>query len=326
MNDDRATGRPPSGQGTPVPALALHGLRFSYPGGPEVLRGVDLTVPAGGRLAVLGANGCGKTTLLRCLSGALRPDSGVLLVHGRRLEHTRSGLRRHREALQLVLQDPDDQVFSASVVQDVAFGPVNLGLGPEAVRERVAEALGLLAVEHLRDRPTHLLSHGERKRVALAGAVAMRPGILVLDEPTAGLDPVAVEEAEATLGRLHGAGAALVVSTHDVDLAARWADDLAVVVDGLVHQGPPAALLSDATLLERARLRAPWVLRLAERLRDLGVLPPDRRPLSPDGLLSAMDALAGATGGTTIRGTRPDGTGGIRGTQPDGTGLRRDAQ
>lgn len=254
-------------------SVRLADVRFGYPAGPPVLTGATLDVPAGRRLAVLGANGSGKSTLLRCLTGALRPTGGQVLVDGEPVGYSRAGLRRHRQTVQLVTQDPDDQLFSASVAADVSFGPLNLGLGDDEVRERVAEALELLAVAPLRDRPTHQLSFGERKRVAIAGAFAMRPCVLALDEPTAGLDPAAVAETLAALDRLAAARTSLVLATHDVDLALAWADEIAVVVDGVVRQGDPAALLGDAALVARARLQTPWVLRVLDRLAERGVVP-----------------------------------------------------
>jgi cobalt/nickel transport system ATP-binding protein len=268
--------------------LTAESLVVGYERGRPVLDGASLTVPAGLRLAVLGANGSGKTTLLRCLSGALVPSSGAVTVDGVPLEHSRRGLRAHRQEVQLVLQDPDDQLFSASVAQDVSFGPLNLGLDEAAVRERVDEALHLLAVDSLAARPTHQLSYGERKRVAIAGAVAMRPCVLLLDEPTAGLDPSAVTEALAALDRLQEHDSTVVMSTHDVNLALRWADEVAVVVDRAVVQGRPEDVLDDDALLARARLGKPWALTLGARLRDLGLLPDGALPRDVDGLLAAL--------------------------------------
>jgi cobalt/nickel transport system ATP-binding protein len=265
------------------------GLGYAYPGGPPVLVGADLTVPAGGRLALLGANGSGKSTLLRCLSGALRPDTGQVTVDELAVDYSRKGLRRHRQTVQLVTQDPDDQLFSASVAADVSFGPMNLELPEDQVRSRVAEALDLLAVAHLRDRPTHQLSFGERKRVAIAGAVAMRPCVLALDEPTAGLDPAAVVETMTALDRLQAAHTSLVLATHDVDLALAWADQVAIVVDGTVCQGDPGVLLADPTLVARARLQIPWVLSVLHRLTAAGVLPPGTRALDEAALLALLD-------------------------------------
>ena len=268
--------------------LAASGLVVGYERGRRVLDGATVTIPAGRRLALLGANGSGKTTLLRCLSGALQPSSGRVTVDGVPLEHSRRGLRSHRQEVQLVLQDPDDQLFSASVAQDVSFGPLNLGLPEPAVRERVAEALDLLAVGHLAGRPTHQLSFGERKRVAIAGAVAMRPCVLLLDEPTAGLDPSAVAEALAALTRLQEHDSTIVMSTHDVDLALRWADEVAVVVDRAVVQGRPEHILGDDDLLARARLDQPWALTLGARLRELGLLPEGSLPRDAAALVAAL--------------------------------------
>lgn len=231
-----------------------------------VLQGASLRICEHRRLALLGANGSGKTTLLRCLSGAHRPSAGTVAYSGAPLDHSRAALREHRRRVQLVLQDPDDQLFSADVAQDISFGPMNMGLPVSEVRARVDEAMELLSITHLAERPTHQLSYGERKRVASAGAVAMRPAVLLLDEPTAGLDPAGVEEIMAALERLRAAGTTVVISTHDIDLAAAWADEVAVVVDGSVRQGATAELLADADLLTRARLHRPWPLELALRL------------------------------------------------------------
>ncbi|MCZ2860476.1 energy-coupling factor ABC transporter ATP-binding protein [Blastococcus sp. VKM Ac-2987] len=268
--------------------LAAAGLVAGYPGAAPVLSGAAVRIPPGRRLALLGANGSGKTTLLRCLSGALRPAAGTVTVDGEPLVHTRRGLRAHRQVVQLVLQDPDDQLFSASVGQDVSFGPLNLGLAEDAVRSRVAEALELLGVDSLAERPTHQLSYGERKRVAIAGAVAMRPCVLLLDEPTAGLDPTAVADTLAALARLQEHDSTVVMSTHDVDLALRWADEVAVVVDRTVVQGTPGAVLGDGDLLGRARLSRPWALEVGARLRDLGLLPDSPLPRDAAALLAAL--------------------------------------
>lgn len=247
-----------------------------------MLVGASVELAAGARLALLGANGSGKTTLLRCLSGAHRPASGQIMVNGQLLRHGRDALRTHRRAVQLVLQDPDDQLFSADVRQDVAFGPLNLGLSEAEVRDRVAEALELLGITHLGPRATHQISYGERKRVTIAGAVAMRPAVLLLDEPTAGLDPIGVEETKAALARLSALGTTIVLATHNVDFALAWAEEVAVVSAGKVRQGPAAELLSDDQLLRSAGLRQPWPLELAARL-NLGT-----RPRSIDELLVAL--------------------------------------
>lgn len=252
------------------PVLEGRGLVFGYRDGPPVLDGADLAVRTDRRLAVLGPNGGGKTTLFRLLLGLLVPRRGQVLLDGAPLDRGRRGLARLRAGAQLVLQDPDDQLFAADVAQDVSFGPLNLGLDPAEVDRRVAEALAAVGVADLAGRPTHLLSFGQRKRVAIAGALAVRPRLLVLDEPTAGLDPAGVEELVATLDRLHEGGTAVVLSTHDVDLAHRWADDVAVVAGGRVRSGSAAALLGDPDLLAAARLGPAWAPAVARLLGELG--------------------------------------------------------
>lgn len=241
-----------------TPVLAADALSFSYEPGRPVLDGADLALHAGRRVAVLGPNGGGKTTLFRLLVGALVPAAGRVLLDGQPVRRTRGGLSALRSQVQLVLQHPDDQLFAASVAQDVSFGPVNLGLPAEEVRRRVDGALGALAISDLADRPTHLLSFGQKKRVAIAGAVAMAPRLLVLDEPTAGLDPAGVEELLVTLAELHASGTTPVLSTHDVDLANRWADQVAVVAGGRVVTGPADVVLGDVALLRSARLGPAW--------------------------------------------------------------------
>ncbi|MET9594560.1 ATP-binding cassette domain-containing protein [Streptomyces sp. NPDC006516] len=252
--------------------LALRGASFAYEDGPPVLSGLDFEAREGRALALLGRNGSGKTTLMRLLSGGLRPCEGRLTVEGHPVTYDRRGLTRLRTTVQLVVQDPDDQLFAASVSQDVSFGPLNLGLPDRQVRDRVAEALAALDITALADRPTHLLSYGQRKRTAIAGAVAMRPRVLILDEPTAGLDPDGQERLLATLGTLRESGTTVVMATHDVDLALRWADDCAVLTPAGVHSGPAPRVLGRVDLLREAGLRLPWGIATAQLLRSHGLL------------------------------------------------------
>ncbi|MEU3448448.1 ATP-binding cassette domain-containing protein [Streptomyces thermolilacinus] len=265
--------------------VELVGAGFAYEDGPAVLSGVDFAVPEGRSLAVLGRNGSGKTTLLRLLSGGLRCASGRLRVAGEDVAYDRKGLTRLRTTVQLVVQDPDDQLFAASVGQDVSFGPMNLGLPEDEVRARVRAALEALDIVALEERPTHLLSYGQRKRAAIAGAVAMRPRVLILDEPTAGLDPHGQERLLAALDGLRASGTTVVMATHDVDLALRWADDAAVLAPDGPRTGPVAELLADAELLDAARLRRPWAMAVARLLRSRGLLGADEPvPYTPEEL------------------------------------------
>ncbi|MFJ8535321.1 ATP-binding cassette domain-containing protein [Streptomyces sp. NPDC093591] len=256
----------------PTALVALRGASYAYEDGPVVLSDLDFDVREGRALALLGRNGSGKTTLMRLLSGGLRPRDGQLTVEGAPVAYDRKGLTRLRTTVQLVVQDPDDQLFAASVAQDVSFGPLNLGLPDVEVRARVDEALAALDITALADRPTHLLSYGQRKRTAIAGAVAMRPRVLILDEPTAGLDPDGQERLLATLDGLRAGGTTVVMATHDVDLALRWADDAALLTPSGARTGPAPEMLVRTDLLRQAGLRLPWGVAAAQLLRSQGLL------------------------------------------------------
>lgn len=247
--------------------LAANRIDYTYPGAVEALKGLDLFVEKGQKLAILGPNGSGKTTLLLHLNGTLKPSSGQILIDGHAVSYDRRFLVAWRSRVGLVLQEPDDQLFSANVYQDVSFGPLNLGLSEAETRRRIDAALEALRIGHLRDRATHMLSFGQKKRVAIAGILAMQPEILILDEPTAGLDPHGVSHLLGVLQQRHEAGTTLVFSTHDVDLAYTWADQIAVFVDGKVlKQGETATVLADRELLRTARLKMPIILEIAEAL------------------------------------------------------------
>ncbi|MCK8677780.1 energy-coupling factor ABC transporter ATP-binding protein [Streptomyces lichenis] len=278
-----------------LPVVELVGAGYAYDEGPAVLSGVDFAVAEGRAVALLGRNGSGKTTMLRLLSGGLRPDRGLLRLAGEEVAYDRAGLVRLRTTVQLVVQDPDDQLFAASVAQDVSFGPMNLGLAASEVRGRVDEALEALDITALADRPTHLLSYGQRKRAAIAGAVAMRPRVLILDEPTAGLDPHGQERLLRTLDQLRASGTTVLMATHDVDLALRWADDAAVLTPAGPRTGPVAELLGDRDLLAAAGLRRPWGMAVAAVLRERGLLPEDAPgPRTPEELEEWAATVRGA--------------------------------
>lgn len=277
----------------PTALVALRGASYAYEDGPVVLSGLDFDVPEGRALALLGRNGSGKTTLMRLLSGGLRPQDGRLTVSGTPVTYDRKGLTRLRTTVQLVVQDPDDQLFAASVGQDVSFGPLNLGLPDPEVRARVDEALAALDITALADRPTHLLSYGQRKRTAIAGAVAMRPRVLILDEPTAGLDPDGQERLLATLDGLRASGTTVVMATHDVDLALRWADDAALLTPAGVRTGPAPTMLARTDLLRQAGLRLPWGVAASQLLLSQGLLAEDTAgPRTAEELAALVSAPA----------------------------------
>jgi len=257
-------------------SLEARALVFRWPGGGRGLEGLDLAVSRGRTLAVLGPNGAGKSTLLLHLNGTLRPESGEVRLEGTPAGYGRAALSAWRRRVGLVLQDPDDQLFAASVAEDVSFGPLNLGLPPDEAAGRVSEALAALGISDLAERAPHHLSFGQKKRVAIAGAVAMRPEILLLDEPLAGLDPRSGLRLRVLLAGLAAAGTTLVLTTHDVDLAWALADEVALFVAGrTLRQGPAAEVLADRALLAEAGLEPPLLLELgvssrAEALARLG--------------------------------------------------------
>lgn len=282
--------------GTPI--LEALALEHGYDGVPA-LRGLTLRLWPGRRVALLGANGAGKSTLLLHLNGTLRPARGEVRMDGRPCRHGRRALREWRRRVGMVFQDPEDQLFAATVAQDVSFGPLNLDLSPTAALRRVEDALAAVGIAELADRPTHQLSFGQRRRVALAGVLAMRPDVVLLDEPTAGLDPAAAEELLAVLERLRAGGATPVITTHDLDLALEWADEVAVLHEGRVlGAGAPEVVLGDEGLLRTARLRMPRVLELSRAVRRAGLLPAGAAPAhrSVGDLCRDLEAAWGRSG------------------------------
>ena len=273
--------------------LEARELTHTYPGSVHALDHLNLYVERGRRLAILGANGSGKTTLLLHLNGTLRPQSGQVLLDGQPTGYDTPSLTAWRRRVGLVLQNADDQLFAASVAEDVSFGPLNLDLDEAETRRRVDYALAALHIQDLADRATHMLSFGQKKRVAIAGLLAMQPEILLLDEPTAGLDHQGTEDLLTVLDELGKANTTLVFTTHDVELAYRFADEVALFNAGrTLAQGPTADILSNDELLRAAALGAPLLLKIGLRARDLGILAAnDPLPRTADAVLCLLRKL-----------------------------------
>ena len=259
--------------------LAARGVTFAYPDGTVALRSLDLTIPRGRKVVVLGANGCGKSTLFLHFGGVLRPKSGEIVLDGETVRYDRAGLTRLRQKVGLVFQDPDSQLFASSVRQDVSFGPLNLGWTEAKVREAVANAIEATQISDLADRPAHLLSYGQKKRVAIAGVLAMDPELIVADEPTAGLDPEATARLVDLFDELNANGRTIVISTHDVELALAWADEVIVMRAGeVIRTGHPTVVFQDVVMLRAARLQQPIVLETYAHLCHMNLMPEDAVP------------------------------------------------
>ncbi len=272
-----------------TPLLETDNVTYAYPNGPAALAGVSVRIAAGSKTALVGPNGAGKSTLLLMLNGMLRPASGVVRFDGRPLAYDTRSLRDLRRRVGFVFQNPDVQIIAPTVEADVAFGPVNLGLPPEAVRRAVRDALGYVGLHGYEKRPPHHLSGGEKKRVAIAGILAMEPAVLVFDEPTNTLDPASSEEVMELLDELASGGRTVLISTHDVELAYRWADSVILMEHGRVlARGPPEEVFSDHALLAAARLKPPALLDLYNELGLRGVIP---RGVPPKSVLEFTDRI-----------------------------------
>ncbi|AFD00573.1 cobalt transport protein ATP-binding subunit [Methanocella conradii HZ254] len=250
--------------------IETRGLAYSYENGEPALKGVTLGISEGKKTVILGPNGSGKSTLFLHMNGVLRPGKGIVLYEGEPLRYDNKSLASLRQKVGLVFQNPDDQIFASTVEEDVAFGPLNLGLPRADVEERVEAALDIVDMAGFRSRPAQQLSFGQRKRVAIAGALAMDPRVLLMDEPTAGLDAQMVREILELTEELNYKGKTLVISTHDVDLAYEWADDVILMSEGSVlFSGTVDGLFEGEELLHKARLTRPilYSLNLQRHLR-----------------------------------------------------------
>lgn len=251
--------------------LETRQICYDYRGGINALKSVSIQIPKNGCIALLGSNGAGKSTLMKHFNGILVPKSGEIWVDGERV--SKENLMTVRQKIGMVFQNPDDQIFAPTVREDIAFGPTNLGLSNDLIQKRVQQSLELLEIQNLADRPPHQLSGGEKKRVAIAGILAMDPEILVLDEPTSGLDPAGIRELINLLKKLvQMKRISLIFSTHHVDLVPDLATYVYVMHQGeIVGEGSVEKIFDDIDLLDHAHLDVPILTRLTNSLQKRGV-------------------------------------------------------
>ena len=263
--------------------LEVKNIKYSYDTNYQALKGVSLKVEKGEMVALLGKNGAGKSTLYLHLNGIFRPDEGKVIIDGEELKYDKKSLLKFRQKVGIVFQNPDDQIFAPTVEEDVAFGPLNLGLPMEEVQDRVEQALVRVGMSGYEKTAPHHLSGGQKKRVAIAGILAMRPEIMVLDEPTAGLDPQGVVDLSILLRELNDEGITIIISTHDVDLVPTYAEKVFVLVDGLlIAEGTPKEIFSKPEILEQANLKVPIVTELFQKLESDGIDMSNDYPLTLD--------------------------------------------
>ncbi len=277
--------------------IEVRDLHFVYRDQTKALKGLSLTVPQGAKAVLLGPNGAGKSTLLLHLNAINLPGQGTVKLMGREISpETEDWVR---EKVGVVFQDPDDQVFSATVWDDVAFGPLNMGLDRPGVARRVQDALTTVGMWEYRDKAPHHLSFGQKKRVAIAGVIAMDPEVMILDEPTAYLDPAGQEVLLEILRDFHRRGKTLLVATHDMDLAAEWADHVIIIKDGQTMAEGGPELLVQPELMTAANLRLPIVARIFHRLAAAApakvsvevLAPPPEVPRTIDQAVAAIAEL-----------------------------------
>lgn len=257
-------------------------LCFNYPDGTPALKDLSIQIQKGKTTGILGGNGAGKSTLFLNLNGILRPTSGQVYHKNLPISYSSKSLNQLRQSVGIVFQDPDTQLFSASVYQDVSFGVVNLGIPESEAHLRTENALKRTGTYELRQKPTHSLSYGQKKRVALAGIIAMEPEVLILDEPTAGLDPQGVSEIMQLIRELQqDLGIAIIIATHDMDLVPMYCDYIYLLNQGeIVGCGSPDEIFNQPSLLRQIHLRLPRIGHLMELLKAKDGFPIEDLPVS----------------------------------------------
>lgn len=257
-----------------TPIIKAENLFFSYDNGnSQSLNGFSLEICRGKKIAFMGANGSGKSTFFLCCNGIHKPASGTLYYCGKPYDYSREGLLKLRGKVGIIFQDPDNQLFSASVYQEISFGPLNLGVPKEQVKREVEEVIEKLEITPFRNKPTHALSGGQKKQVSIADILVMHPEIIILDEPAAALDPKHAAMVRKIVDQLTEEGITILMATHDVNYALGWADEIVLLLKGQVlMQGSPTEVFTNKEAMEKTNLQQPAALALFESLCRKGIL------------------------------------------------------
>lgn len=252
--------------------LSTENLSFTYPDGTQALKNINIEIEKGKKVAIIGPNGAGKSTLFSHFNGLTEPTSGCVKIEGKPISFEKDELLKVRQKVGIVFQDPNDQLFAPTVKEDIAFGPMNLGLSYDEVEKRVEDALKMVGMENYEDKTPHHLSGGQQKRIAIAGIIAMKPELMILDEPTAGLDPDGVEKVLNIMNQLNEEGMTLIISSHDIDMISKYADKIFVLYNGeIIESGNKNKIFSDMELLKKAHLRTPITTEILYNLKESGL-------------------------------------------------------
>lgn len=263
-----------------TPIIEARDIYFSYDmSGEHSLKGMNCRIYRGQKVAFMGSNGSGKSTFFLCCNGIHEPESGTLLYNGSPAVYDRKGLAKLRSKVGIVFQDPDNQLFSASVYQEISFGILNQGVSEEKARQEVEKIMEQLGITGYRQRPVHALSGGQKKLVSIADILVMHPEVIILDEPSAALDPKHTHTVNGLVDQFTKEGITVLMATHDIDYAYEWADEIVLMDDGsILKQGNPLDICTDIEALEKSNLRVPTVLRLFYKLKKSEILPDTLSP------------------------------------------------
>lgn len=275
--------------------IEVKNIDFAYMDGTRAIKNLSMKICRKQKYAIVGNNGAGKTTLFLHFNGVHRARQGEMRYNGEKIDYRNSKqLKNLRKNVGIVFQNPDDQLFSASVYQDVSFGPSNLDWPEHLIREKIETVMRQTDTWELRDKPTHFLSYGQKKRVCIAGILAMEPEVIILDEPTAGLDPVCSGQIMELLASVQRkCGATILFSTHNIDEAYAWADYVFVMHDGqIIEQGLPAEVFRNREVLAKASLVKPVILEIYDELLRKGKVNPGLPvPKTRDELIACLSGI-----------------------------------